>query len=213
MSFFSYNLAILIVPILYLIIHFLSKHFHHHATYYRIGALFLALLTILIRPSFLDLLITSGHLGLSFFILVIFTCVFPKKSKIHKNLNLVRGDLAILGFIFLIPHGMARLSLALAGYNSTGLLAMIVFTPLFITSFLVIRKKMKPIRWKKLHHFAYIAYGLIYIHLGFNLSLNPNNFYIRLSPDAILYHLLAIIYISIRVIKKIQKNKLTLKTN
>jgi len=208
MSFITFNLAIFIAPFIYIFIHFFSKHFHHQATYYRLAALVIALLTVLLNISFLDFLITSGHLGLSLFILVIFTSILPKKSKIYKNLSLVRGDLAIIGFMLLIPHGMARLNLALSGYNSTGLFAMIIFTPLFITSFLVIRKKMKPIRWKKLHQFAYIAYGLIYIHVGFNLSINLNNLFIRLSPHALLYHLLALTYLFGRVIKRIQQNKI-----
>jgi DMSO/TMAO reductase YedYZ heme-binding membrane subunit len=142
--------------------------------------------------------LASGHLALSFFLLVLFTGVLPKKSKPFKVLMQVRGQLAILGFIFLLPHALSKLSLALAGYNFTGLIAFILFIPLVFTSFMPIRKKMDPKNWKKLHKLSYITYFMLYIHLGFDILIG-NTWMFKFSTNSILYHLLLVLYIAMRL--------------
>ncbi len=220
MEFIVKNLGVLIVPILFVLIYFFSRHIHRNQYKYEIGAFILANVAILIQPRFfniqipvLNILIISGHLSLSIFLLVMFAGVLKKNSKAKKALSQVRGELAVIGFIFLLPHAFARLALALSGYNMSGLFAFILFIPLVVTSFMVIRKKMNPKHWKNLHKLGYVAYFLIYIHLAFNVSLNPNFRYIRFDPYALLYHLILMLYIVLRVIyvivPKMKKKKIT----
>ncbi|MDO9629822.1 MAG: hypothetical protein Q7I99_07955 [Acholeplasmataceae bacterium] len=207
MDFIVRNLGVFIAPILFVLIYFFGRHIHRNQYKYEIAAFILANIVILIQPRFLNipipflnLLITSGHLSLAIFLLVIFTGVLKKNSKAKKALSLVRGELAVIGFIFLLPHAFARLALALSGYNMSGLFAFIILIPLVVTSFMVIRKKMNPKHWKNLHKLAYVAYILIYIHLAFNISSNPNNRFIRFDTYALLYHLILVTYIVLRVI-------------
>ncbi|PKK99693.1 MAG: hypothetical protein CVV57_01165 [Tenericutes bacterium HGW-Tenericutes-2] len=218
MDFVIRNLGVIIAPVLFLLIYFFSKHIHRNQYKYELGAFILANFIILIQPRFfniqipfLNLLITSGHLSLAIFLLVMFTGVLKKNSRAKKALSLVRGELAVIGFIFLLPHAFARLALALSGYNMSGLFAFIIFIPLTITSFMFIRKKMNPKHWKNLHKLAYIAYFLIYIHLAFNISANPINRFIRLDPYALLYHFILLLYITLRIIyviiPRMKKNK------
>jgi methionine sulfoxide reductase heme-binding subunit len=220
MDFIIRNLGVIVAPILFLFIFFFSRHIHRNQYKYELGAFILANIVILIQPRFLNfqipflnLLITSGHLSLAIFLLVMFAGVLKKNSKAKKSLSLVRGELAVIGFIFLLPHAFARLALALSGYNMSGLFAFIIFIPLTITSFMFIRKKMNPKHWKNLHKLAYVAYFLIYIHLAFNISANPNNRFIMLDPYALLYHLILLLYIALRIvyviIPKMKKNKNT----
>ena len=220
MEFIVKNLGVLIVPILFVLIYFFSRHIHRNQYKYEIGAFILANVAILIQPRFfniqipvLNILIISGHLSLSIFLLVMFAGVLKKNSKAKKALSQVRGELAVIGVIFLLPHAFARLALALSGYNMSGLFAFILFIPLVVTSFMVIRKKMNPKHWKNLHKLGYVAYFLIYIHLAFNVSLNPNFRYIRFDPYALLYHLILMLYIVLRVIyvivPKMKKKKIT----
>ena len=199
MDFLLANHSIVIALVIYGCIHFYNRWIHKHNAWFFIIALALSVLVIFIEISILDLLIDKGHLSLGIFLLVMFAGAFRKKSVIYKKLLLVRGDLAILGFIFLIPHGLHRLSLALNGYQSTGFIAAIIMIPLTISSFMFIRKKIRPDRWKKLHKLAYIAYFMIYIHLGFIMSINPSNFYINFSIDRILYHVLFLAYILLKI--------------
>jgi len=55
-----------------------------------------------------------------------------------------------------------------------GLASFVVMIPLFITSYLVIRMKMKPKSWKNLQRFAYLSYALTLIHLIVNASTIQN---------------------------------------
>lgn len=207
MDFFISNLSIGLAIIIYGLLHFYNRWIHKHNTWVLLGGLLLSLILIFIEISVLSLLINSGHLSLGIFMLVMFAGVFKKSWTVYKKILLVRGDLAILGFIFLIPHGIERLSLALSGYQSTGLVAAIIMIPLTLSSFMIIRKKIRPDRWKKLHKLAYIAYLMIYIHIGFKIFLNPLNFYIIINESSILFHILFIAYFILFVNKKIISHK------
>jgi len=118
--------------------------------------------------------ITYGFAGLSFFIVVMFSGVLDK-SILRKRLFMVRAELAILGTIFLFPHALGYIEIVLdeigllqAPLNFyIGFLAGVVILPLFITSFMFVRKKMNYKEWKQLHKLAYLTYILIGLHLIF----------------------------------------------
>lgn len=209
MDFLLANLSILLALVIYMIIHFFNLWIHNRIRWFFMGSLLLTTLVIFIDIRLLTAAIDSGHVSLAFFILIMAAGVLHKKSIFYKKLLLVRGDLAILGFIFLLPHGIERLSLALYGYNTSGLIAMLIMLPLTISSFMTIRKKIRPDRWKKLHKLAYVAYFLIYIHLGFDISINPNNLYIVISPNSILFHLLFITYLVLKIYRIKEKKNLS----
>lgn len=207
MAFLNANIAFIIAIILYGLIHFFNRWIHRYNGWIFIVSLILAFLTIFIDIPFIGSMIDSGHVALVLFLLVMTAGILAKKSTAYKKLLLVRGDLAILGFIFLVPHGIVRLSLALYGYNPTGLFATIIMLPLVLSSFMIIRKKIRPDRWKKLHQFAYLAYLLIYIHLGFDISINSTNVYLLISPFSLIFHLYFILYITLKVLRIIEKKK------
>lgn len=117
------------------------------------------------RTPVLYNLIWQGHLTLALYILVMYAGAFKKKSKPKIILMRVRRELAILGFLTLIPHATLLIVTALSALNPTGTLALLIMIPLFITSFPRIRKKMHPLTWRKLHHWAYAAYAMIFLHL------------------------------------------------
>lgn len=214
MDFILGNIGVFIAPILFIFVFYFGKYLHKHQNISELGVLVVALIVYLMQLDFIGVdfnLISSGHLSLAFFLLVMFTGVLKKNSKAKKALSLVRAELAIIGFIFLIPHGLTRLDLALTGYNLTGLFAFFIFIPLIFTSFMKIRKKMNPKHWKQLHKFTYIAYFFIYIHLAFNFSLNPDFRFFVQDADALLYHFVLFLYILLRaifvVVPKIKKKK------
>ena len=215
--FLQANLGILLVPLLFLFLFYFGKNLKKYDYRYELGALIIVSINALLslglfgfRFELLERFLQSGHLSLAFFLLVMFTGVLPKKSKPFKVLMQVRGQMAILAFIFLLPHAYSKLSLALAGYNFTGLIAFIVFIPLVFTSFMPIRKKMDPKNWKKLHQFSYITYFLLYLHLGFDILIG-NSFSFAFSQYSILYHLLLLLYIGMRLylitIPKLKKKR------
>jgi sulfoxide reductase heme-binding subunit YedZ len=207
------NLGVLLVVPFYFLIHYLRKSIHQHPFYYEIGALVLAILIIIhnqlgLNFGVINVLFNSGQIALSLFLLVIFTGAFKKTSKIRKTLELARGEIAVIAFILLLPHGLKNSSLALSGYNSTGLIANILMIPLVLTTFMFIRKRMKPRDWKNLHKLSYIAYLMIYIHIAFDINLNPANPFFRFSSYAVLYHLMLILYLVLRYYSKHSKTNL-----
>jgi len=212
MTFFTANLSIIIAIILYGVIHFWNKWIHQQARWFIIGALVVSTLVLFVDIPLLTFIIDRGHLTLAFFILIMFAGVMRKTWVPYKKILLVRGDLAIMGFIFLLPHGIERLSLALGGYNTSGLIAAIIMIPLTISSFMSIRKKIRPDRWRKLHKLAYVAYLMIYFHIGFDAFIDLSNGYINISPDSVLFHLLFITYLVLKVFR-IRENKVQLQTS
>ncbi len=205
MSFLTVNLSIVIAIILYVFIHFFNKQIHKQASWFILGALLLSGLVLFIDIPLITYIIDRGHLTLAFFILIMFAGVMKKTWVPYKKILLVRGDLAIMGFIFLLPHGIERLSLALGGYNTSGLIAAIIMIPLTLSSFMTIRKKIRPDRWRKLHKLAYVAYLFIYFHIGFDAYLHASNGYVSLSPNSFLFHLLYITYLLLKVLRLREK--------
>jgi DMSO/TMAO reductase YedYZ heme-binding membrane subunit len=118
----------------------------------------------------------QGFLGLAFFYVVMMAGALKNKSKLRISLMNVRREYSIIGFIVVTPHAIyqliryftARIDLPLFG-----ILGYVIMIPLFITSFMIIRKKFKYKNWKNLEKFAYIAYLGLFIHLIVT-SKNPN---------------------------------------
>lgn len=205
MTFIQSNFAIFLAIFLYALIHFFNRFLHNNIRWFILGSLLLSIISYAIDIPFLSRFIDSGQLSLALFILVMLTGILKKKSIYYKRLLLFRGDLAILGFIYLLPHGFNRLSLALNGYNTSGLFAMIILLPLTITSFMTIRKKIRPDRWKKLHLLAYVAYLFIYMHIGFTAFITQDFYSVSINEDRILFHLLFVVYFIIKIVQVYQK--------
>jgi DMSO/TMAO reductase YedYZ heme-binding membrane subunit len=106
-----------------------------------------------------------------------FTGALNPKWKITIRLKAIRAVYSILGFVLLIVHPLNYVSEVLAQTRSIpwyGLIAFVIMIPLFITSYISVRKKMKPQTWKNLQKFAYLSYGLILVHLIIQAS-SPQN--------------------------------------
>ncbi len=117
-------------------------------------------------------IINMGYLGLSFFIVVMFVTLLDK-SEIKKRLMGVRAELAVIGSIFALTHGLKFIVFSIDFsffweaplYFYIGIASVVVMLPLFITSFMIIRKKIKGKTWKKLHQLSYVFYVLVGCHL------------------------------------------------
>jgi DMSO/TMAO reductase YedYZ heme-binding membrane subunit len=116
----------------------------------------------------------ESFLPSGFFIIVMYLGVF---SRTHK-LRPIRRQLSIIACILIAPHIFIYLlelftNLFQMGDMYTllsylvGVLTVIIMIPLFITSFIKVRKKYSVQSWKKLHRLSYVAYLLIYVHIVF----------------------------------------------
>lgn len=118
----------------------------------------------------------QGFLGLAFYYVVMLTGALKDKSKLRIALMSVRREYSIIGFIVVTPHALYELIRFFTGAIDLplfGIIGYVIMVPLFITSFMSIRKKFSYKNWKNLQRFAYFAYLGLFIHLIIN-STNPN---------------------------------------
>lgn len=144
--------------------------------------------------------ITDGFLGLSFFIIVMFTATLSQ-STIKKRLNTVRGVYSIIAFILISSHAISYLLFVLeeglflsSWVIPIGLIVYLTFLPLFITSFTEIRKHIPYRQWKNIHNYAYFGYAFLFLHL-----------YLLDNSRSIYYLGLFSIYLIFRLIQYIDK--------
>ena len=117
-------------------------------------------------------IVTMGFIGYSFMLVVMFTGTLSK-GTMRKRLSMVRAELAIIGYLLIVPHAFGYLSFVLEYvglFNAPlqyyiGILAFWVAAPLFVTSFQFIRRKMTFKTWKKIHRFSYLFWSLVALHV------------------------------------------------
>lgn len=131
-------------------------------------ATILSMLTILYHTVFPFTLISTGQMGLSFLIVVMFVGALPKGSTIKKRLRNVRKEYAIIAMIMLIPHSLLNIYDFFLGYNYLeifGLMSMFFVLLLGITSFNTVKQSIKTSSWLRIHRLAYVLYLLLYLHI------------------------------------------------
>lgn len=150
----------------------INYFFYRKIRQYNIYLYGLSLVIGIISMFFETNIINMGYVGLSFYIIVMFMTIMDK-SEIKKRLMGNRAEYAIIGGIFAFTHGLKFILYALdyefffkAPINFYfGIASSILLIPLFITSFIYIRKKMKGKTWKKLHKLSYVFYTVIGLHV------------------------------------------------
>jgi len=153
-------LALALVMVLYKYDKFLRKN----EVYLYLFTLVYAILSVFFYENRFLYLIDTGSLGLACLLVVLFAGVFPDKLEITRLLRRNRKMVSILGFLLIVPHGFINLFVE-QQVGIFGISAMVIMIPLFITSFIVIRKEMKAKDWKMLHKLAYLAYLAFFIHI------------------------------------------------
>ncbi len=176
-----------------------------------IGASLLAIIAFLLHDKVkLFEPFVQGFLGLSFFYIVMMTGALKKKSSLRIKYAGIRREYSILGFIFITPHALRYFLEYLNGEIALewwGVATYLIMLPLFITSFMTIRKKMSRSAWVNLQKLAYVSYITLFIHLILNASNTPN---------LVAYLLLFVPYITLKIYREFMEytnKKKTLPTN
>lgn len=214
-------LSFVFIPLLALFVVYFGKHLHKHETLYYIVVAIITtaagIFAVYAQVEGIDLASSSpifyavlfqGHATFAFFVLVMFAGAFKNKSKPKKVLFSVRRELAILGFLFLIPHTVLLVWLALSNFNPTGTLAFLIMIPLFVTSFRSVKKKMHPKAWFKLHKLAYWAYALIFLHLA-SITIIFNLLGYESTLELILGFIRFLLYTAIFIVYTVMKVRKT----
>ncbi len=179
-----------------------GKFIRKHNVKIYVLAVIISILAFIFKEQFFTEPIMQGFLGLSFFYIVMITGAIDKKHKIKAKLMGVRREYSIIGFIVITPHA---LNYTLQGLDGTralewfGIVSFVLMIPLFITSFLIIRKKMKAKTWNLIQSAAYVIYLLLFIHLILNYTKTIN---------LVLYLIIFIFYFVMKIIYEIRKIKI-----
>ncbi len=130
----------------------------------------------------LIILLQRCMLPLALFTIVMFIGAFSKSSWVGKKLRPIRAELSIIACLLCLGHvcqyltpylsraleGSMSASMATSFAISMGLLVLLVV--LGITSFGFVKKHMSTALWKNVQRFAYLFFGLIYLHLIFMIA-------------------------------------------
>lgn len=171
-------------------------------------------------PQILANVFLQGGLAGALFIFVMYAGAVPDKSAFRKAVMPLRGPLSILASILTLGHNIAygktyfvylftqasslRLNVLLAAICSLIMIA--IMLPLFITSFICVRKKMQPKRWKRLQRLAYIFYALMFIHVLLLNTTGAREGKWTAILNVALYALLFLVYASLRLCRWAQKS-------
>lgn len=168
---------------------------------------------------------SRGLIGMSFLLIIMYIGALNPKNRLVRSLMTIRGELSILGVIFMmnhfiyyivaisktIPNWSEMKPNALFTYLMVSVLsiwAWIICIPLFITSFRVVRKKMNAKEWKRLQRLAYLFYGLVYVHIMFSFFTKPDPFVFW--REILVYSVLFFLYTVLRIWKALEKKKVAL---
>lgn len=155
--------------------------------------------------------ISGGAMVGALFTLVMYAGAFVQGSFLAKKFMPVRAQLSILGGILAIGHGIAlgqnflkRLDFSVEFLIS--LLLLVVMVPLFVTSFMFIRKKMNPKSWKRLQRMAYLFYLLTFVHiLAFEMPKALRG--VKGYPlNVFVYFVVFVSYLFCRIFRAVYKN-------
>lgn len=129
----------------------------------------------------LTLLMGKCMLSLALFVVVMYIGVFAKGSRVHQWLKPVRAELSIIACILACGH----MAVYLASYaprlggamdaNVLGALVvalalLVLLLVLGVTSFGFVKRHMRTESWKRLQRWAYVFFGLVYVHLMLMLA-------------------------------------------
>lgn len=129
----------------------------------------------------LTLLMGKCMLSLALFVVVMYIGVFAKGSRVHQWLKPVRAELSILACILACGHMavyLASYAPRLGGALGANVLSalvvalalLVLLLVLGVTSFGFVKKHMRTDSWKRLQRWAYVFFGLVYVHLMLMLA-------------------------------------------
>lgn len=205
----------------------LEKPIKKHATLFYIATIIISVLSVLAPkkglPFVIDYLVKNilarGTLAGALFILVMVASVCPA-AKLRGLLLRTRGEMAIIAALLTLIHNISygkhyfvALFTKISDLDAPrifaavlSLIMIVLLIPLTVTSFMVIRKKMNPKKWKSLQRLSYIFYGLLFIHISMIFSISIAKGHLSTLFDLSVYAIIYIAYLICRA-KKYEKQR------
>lgn len=164
--------------------------------------------------------VQKGHVGFALFAVVMFVGIFSNDSRVRRYFNPVRAELSIMAAILIAGHFCLYLRnymFVLGDFASVKtnvlfslIIALVILALLIVltfTSFNAIKRKMKPKTWKRVQTFAYVFFGLIYLHmLGYLLPAALSGS-ARAITNVAVYSVIFLVYVVLRTRKAVADKK------
>lgn len=125
----------------------------------------------------LFLLLHKCTLATALFAVVMYIGVFPRDSRMAAYLRPIRAELSIMAWLLSLGHMAIYLSSYAISFSSglpqtnvavslvVALALFLLLVVLGVTSFNVVKKRMRKETWKHVQMLAYPFWGLVYVHL------------------------------------------------
>lgn len=166
-----------------------------------------------------DNILDRGTLAGALFIWVMVASVCPA-AKLRGMLLRMRGEMAITAALLTLIHNIAygkyyfvTLFTNISELDAPRIIAallsltmIILLIPLTVTSFMLVRRKMNPKKWKSLQKLSYIFYGLLFVHIAMIFSVSIVKGYLNTLFDLAVYVIIYIVYLILRA-KKFKKQR------
>lgn len=169
------------------------------------------------------ILMQKSTLSLALFVIVMYIGVLDKSSRISRYLMPIRAELSIFAWLVSLGHMVTYLMVyaprILNGAGITDLniivslaISLILFVLLLVlgvTSFNFVKQRMSLQTWKRAQVWAYVFFGLVYIHLVLLLLPSALNGGDTAIVSIIVYSVVFIGYFIARVVRMIRDRKPT----
>lgn len=188
------SLIVLSLAIIGSIVVYKIPNLYKSSTYIYIITLLFSVAGIIFSSKGYLTFVYRGYIGYAFFMIVMFTAVFPRKWSITRTLYLHRSMFSILGFILISSHAYLHLFNGY-GIDLFGIVSYVLMIPLTFISFKVIKKEMNIKDWFKIQKVAYVIYIGLFVHL----------FFVSSGIDTVFYAVYATLYLNNRVLKEFHK--------
>ena len=161
----------------------------------------------------------NGTIATAIFVWVMYAGALKPGVELRKYLLPIRGEISIIASILTLGHNFAlgrvyffKLFTNPADFSIWQILAsvcsvlmILIMLPLFITSFPEVRKKMDGRKWKKLQRWAYLFYGLIYVHVLLLFIPASRDGDTNALLNIIVFSLVFLAYAALRIKKAMEK--------
>ena len=168
------------------------------------GFTMINLVTVPVLGEILRDYIHVGALGHPLLVIIMYIGALDPKIPSVKKLLSIRKEISIISGFPILMHSLVRVMNNLpnslkfftnkveylentpvvselgAGISSfsfvLGVVLLVLFIPLWVTSFDLVRKRMGGVKWKKLQRWSYVLYALLFVHsIGIQVGgiLNP----------------------------------------
>lgn len=124
-------------------------------------------------------LLIRGAFATALFVLVMFVGVLNSNWTVTKKLRKIRREMSVIACYLTLGHNFMYGEVHFVQFFTNpgtmepqyfiaaiiSLTMIVIMLVLMITSFKFVRRKMKVDTWRRIHRWAYVFFGLIYVHI------------------------------------------------